>query len=116
MQPGDWFGGDDATPGVAVCVPCSEIITPCSEKFGVLIGRFHWLAFHDCRTDKIVAWDYVVRPRGSYRAEDILNGMGTEARLLVVVVVKAGVLVVWCEPERIESHCYPKPFIRCNRT
>jgi hypothetical protein len=76
MQPGDWFGGDDATPGIAVCVPCNEIITPCSEKFGVLLGRFQWLAYHDCRTDKILGWDYVVRPRGSYRAEDILTGMG----------------------------------------
>src|ERR1039458_7306414 len=45
-----------------------------SEKFGVLLGRFQWLAYQDCRTDKILAWDYVVRPRGSYRAEDILYG------------------------------------------
>ncbi len=80
MQPGDWFGGDDATPGIAVCVPCSEVITPCSERYGVLLGRFQWLAYHDARTDKILAWDYVVRPRGSYRAEDILNGMGTVVR------------------------------------
>lgn len=76
MQPGDWFGGDDATPGIAVCVPCKDVITPSSQKYGVLLGRFQWLAFHDARTDKILAWDYVVRPRGSYRAEDILNGMG----------------------------------------
>ena len=80
MLPGDWFGGDDATPGIAVCVPCNAVITPCSEKFGVLLGRFQWLAFHDARTDKLLAWDYVVRPRGSYRAEDILNGMGTVVR------------------------------------
>jgi hypothetical protein len=76
MAPGDWFGGDDATPGVAVCVPCNEVITPCSQKFGVLLGRFQWLAYLDGATDKILAFDYVVRPRGSYRAEDILNGMG----------------------------------------
>ena len=75
MLPGDWFGGDDATPGIAVCVPCNEVVTPCSQKYGVLIGRFQWLAFHDCRTDKILSWDYVVRPRGSYRAEDVLHGM-----------------------------------------
>lgn len=80
MQPGDWFGGDDATPGIAVCVPCNEVITPCSQKFKVLLGRFQWLAYHDCRTDKILAWDYVVRPRGGYRFEDILNGMGAVAR------------------------------------
>jgi hypothetical protein len=76
MTPGDWFGGDDATPGIAVCVPCKDIFTPASEKFGVLLGRFQWLAYHDARTDKLLAWDYVVRPRGSYRAEDIVNGMG----------------------------------------
>jgi hypothetical protein len=76
MQPGDWFGGDDSTPGIAVCVPCDEVITPCSQKFGVLLGRFQWLAYHDCRTDKVLAFDYIIRPRGSYRAEDILNGMG----------------------------------------
>ncbi len=80
MLPGDWFGGDDATPGIAVCVPSAEINTPCSQKFGVLLGRFQWLVYHDCRTDKILSWDYVVRPRGSYRAEDILNGMGTVTR------------------------------------
>jgi hypothetical protein len=80
MQPGDWFGGDDATPGIAVCVPCTEVITPVSQKFGVLLGRFQWLAYIDCRTDKILAWDYVVRPRGSYRAEDILNGMDAVVR------------------------------------
>jgi hypothetical protein len=80
MMPGDWFGGDDSTPGIAVCVPCNEVITPCSEKCGVLVGRFQWLVYHDCRTDKILAWDYVVRPRGSYRAEDILNGMGAAVR------------------------------------
>jgi hypothetical protein len=80
MQPGDWFGGDDATPGIGVCVPCNEVITPCSERYGVLLGRFQWLAFHDCRTDKLLGWDYVVRPRGSYRAEDILCGMGAVTR------------------------------------
>lgn len=80
MQPGDWFGGDDATPGIAVCVPCKEVVTPVSQKFGVLLGRFQWLAYHDARTDKLLAWDYVVRPRGSYRAEDILNGMGAVVR------------------------------------
>jgi len=80
MQPGDWFGGDDATPGIAVCVPTAEAITPCSQKFGVLLGRFQWLVYNDCRTDKILAWDYVIRPRGSYRAEDILNGMGAVVR------------------------------------
>lgn len=80
MQPGDWFGGDDATPGIAVCVPSNEISKPSTQKFGVLIGRFQWLAFHDCRTDKIIGWNYVVRPRGSYRAEDIVSGMGTAVR------------------------------------
>jgi hypothetical protein len=80
MFPGDWFGGDDATPGIAVCVPCTDVITPSSQKFGVLVGRFQWLAYHDCRTDKILAFDYVVRPRGSYRAEDVLNGMGAVMR------------------------------------
>ena len=82
MAPGDWFGGDDATPGIAVCVPVAEYtaITPVSQKFGVLLGRFQWLAYNDCRTDKLLAWDYVVRPRGSYRAEDILNGMNAVVR------------------------------------
>jgi hypothetical protein len=45
-----------------------------------MLGRFQWLVFNDCRTDKILAWDYVVRPRGSYRAEDILNGMSAVTR------------------------------------
>jgi hypothetical protein len=80
MLAGDWFGGDDATPGIAVCVPCNEINTPCSQRYGVLLGRFQWLAYHDGRTDKILASDHVIRPRGSYRAEDILNGIGAVVR------------------------------------
>jgi hypothetical protein len=80
MAPGDWFGGDDATPGIAVCVPCVEVVTPCSQRYGVLLGRFQWLAYHDGRTDKVLAWDYVVRPRGGYRAEDVVNGMGAVTR------------------------------------
>lgn len=80
MLPGDWFGGDDATPGIAVCVPCDAVITPCSQRYGVLLGRFQWLAYHEARTDKVLAWDYVVRPRGSYRAEDVVNGIGAVTR------------------------------------
>ncbi len=85
MQAGDWFGGDDATPGIAVCVPCGtadrpEVLTPCSTKYGVLLGRFQWLAFIDCGYDFALGFDYVVRPRGSYRAEDILHGMKTVVR------------------------------------
>jgi len=80
MNPGDWFGGDDATPGIAVCVPCTEVRTPCSLKYSVLLGRFQFLAYDDAGYDKILAWDYVIRPRGSYRAEDILNGMGAVTR------------------------------------
>ncbi len=81
-MPGDWFGGDDSTPGIAVCVPVKpeEITTPTTQRFGVMLGRFQWLPFDDCRTDKILAWDYVIRPRGSYRAEDILSGMHAVVR------------------------------------
>jgi hypothetical protein len=46
----------------------------------VLLGRFQWLAYNDARTDKLLAWDYVVRPRGSYRAEDVVNGIGAVTR------------------------------------
>lgn len=80
ITPGDWFGGDDATPGIAVCVPCTEVRTPSTLKYGVLIGRYQWLAYHDAGCDKLLASDYIVRPRGSYRAEDILNGMGAVTR------------------------------------
>jgi hypothetical protein len=86
MQAGDWFGGDDGTPGIAVTVPCAdphgnpEVMTPCSAKFGVLLGRFQWLPFVDCAYDLALGFDYVVRPRGSYRAEDILHGMRTVVR------------------------------------
>lgn len=80
MLPGDWFGGDDSTPGIAVCVPCNEVRTPASLKYGVLLGRFQWLVFLDASSDMILSFDYVIRPRGSYRAEDILNGMGAVTR------------------------------------
>jgi len=81
MQPGDWIGGDDSTPGIAVCVPCEGIQTPASEKFSVLLGRFQWLPFIDARSDKILSWSHVVRPRGSYRAEDVLSGIGAAVKV-----------------------------------
>ena len=82
MAPGDWFGGDDATPGIAICCAVSEheVQTVTTAKYGVLLGRFQWLAYHDARADKILAWSYVIRPRGSYRAEDILVGMSGVVR------------------------------------
>jgi hypothetical protein len=79
MAPGDWFSADDSTPGIAVCVPCSgnDVASPCTDKFGVLLGRWQFIVWIDCRTDRILAWSYVIRPRGSYRAEDILGSMRT---------------------------------------
>jgi hypothetical protein len=45
---------------------------PCSDKFGVKVGRFQWLVAVDAARRYVTAWTYVMRPRSSYRAEDTL--------------------------------------------
>jgi hypothetical protein len=74
-QPGEVLEGDDSTINFPVCVPWTLGGDPCSEKFGVKVGRFQWLVMIDASSRFVTAWSYVMRPRSSYRAEDALSLM-----------------------------------------
>lgn len=69
---GEVIEADDATINFPVCVPWTLGGDPCSEKFGVKVGRFQWLVCVDAASRYVTAWTYVMRPRSSYRAEDAL--------------------------------------------
>ncbi len=69
---GEVIEADDATINFPVCVPWTLGGDPCSEKFGVKVGRFQWLVCVDAASRFVTSWTYVMRPRSSYRAEDAL--------------------------------------------
>lgn len=69
---GEVIEADDATINFPVCVPWSLGGDPCSDRYGVKVGRFQWLVAIDAARRYVTAWTYVMRPRSSYRAEDAL--------------------------------------------
>lgn len=70
---GEVIEADDATINFPVCVPWTLGGDPCSDKYGVKVGRFQWLVSVDHARRFVTAWSYVMRPKASYRAEDILT-------------------------------------------
>lgn len=63
---------DDATINFPVCVPWKFGGDPCSDKYGVKVGRFQWLVAIDAARRYVTAYNYTMRPRSSYRGEDTL--------------------------------------------
>jgi hypothetical protein len=72
---GEIIEADDATINFPVCVPWTLGGDPCSERYGVKVGRFQWLVTIDAASRFVTAYSYVMRPRSSYRAEDSLSLM-----------------------------------------
>lgn len=76
---GDSLTADDGTINFPVCVPFTTdngapiIINPCTEKYGVMVGRFQWLRSIDVGTRFRPGWVFVARPRSSYRGADVLT-------------------------------------------
>lgn len=78
---GDILEADDGSINFPVCIPwatpngglISE--TPCSAKFGVIVGRFQWLRSIDVATRFRPGWTFVARPRGGFRGADVLSLM-----------------------------------------
>jgi hypothetical protein len=71
---------DDASVNFPVCVPWPIGGCPCSDRYGVKVGRFQWLASVDVWSRYILAYNYTARPRGSYRGEDVVSLMRIIAR------------------------------------
>jgi hypothetical protein len=78
---GDIIEADDGSINFPVCIPWTSPAgglitnTPCSEKFGVIVGRFQWLRSMDVATRFRPGWVFVARSRGGYRGEDVLTLM-----------------------------------------
>lgn len=70
---GDILEADDGTINFPVCVPWEIGGCPASERWGVKVGRFQFLLAIDAGTRFIPGHSYTARPRGSYRAEDIVS-------------------------------------------
>lgn len=73
VRVGDVLEADDATVNFAVCVPWELGGDRCSDRWGVRVARFQWLVAIDRASRFIPGWSYVMRPRSSYRKEDILS-------------------------------------------
>ena len=69
---GDVLEADDASINFYVCVPWEIGGCPASERWGVKVGRFQWLVAIDRASRYVPGWSYTMRPRDSYRAEDIV--------------------------------------------
>lgn len=76
LFPGERQSWDDASVNFCVTVPWPWGGDPCSERWGVKVGRFQLLAGIDDSTDFFVGWSYVIRMKGSYRAEDVVASVG----------------------------------------
>jgi hypothetical protein len=72
LQPGERQSWDDATINFGVCIPWPWGGDPCSDRHGVRVGRFQLLTCVDDATDCCLGFDYVIRDRQSYRAEDVI--------------------------------------------
>lgn len=73
VRAGDILEADDGTINFPVCVPWEMGGDPCSERFGVKVARFQWLTTIDRGCRYVPAWSYTMRPRSSYRAEDVVS-------------------------------------------
>jgi hypothetical protein len=72
VRVGDILEADDATVNFPVCVPWQMGGDPCSERWGVRVARFQWLVAIDRASRYVPGWSYTMRPRSSYRAEDVV--------------------------------------------
>jgi hypothetical protein len=77
IEPGEKWTLDDATINFVCCVPFNLPGNRCSEKFGVMVGRFQFLVPADHRSHFIPGFNYTARPRSSYRAEDLTATLHT---------------------------------------
>jgi hypothetical protein len=72
LHPGERQSWDDATINFGVVIPWPWGGDPCSDRYGVRVGRFQLLTCIDDATDCCLGFDYVIRDRQSYRAEDVI--------------------------------------------
>ena len=78
---GDIIEADDGSINFPVCIPWTSPTggliteTPCSARYGVIVGRFQWLRTIDVATRFRPGWVFVARSRGGFRGADVLTLM-----------------------------------------
>jgi len=77
IEPGERGTMDDGTVNFVGCVPFNLPGNKCSEKFGVMVGRFQVILPVDHRSHFIPGYNHTSRPRSSYRAEDLTATLHT---------------------------------------
>jgi hypothetical protein len=76
---GDIIEADDGSINFPVCIPWTSpnggliTETPCSQNFGVIVGRFQLLRTMDVATRYRPGWVFVARSRGGFRGADVLT-------------------------------------------
>lgn len=73
IVPGEVWTIDDGTKNFYCCVPTDDPSYP----HGVMLGRYQFLLIVDHRSLYIPGFCHTARPKGSYRAEDLLATMQT---------------------------------------
>ncbi|GEM_PF-1535319 len=71
LQPGDLFERDDMSNNFLCWVPWPWGGDPCSDKYGVRIARGQNLLMIDVASLYFVSFNFLIRLRDSYRADDI---------------------------------------------
>lgn len=70
---GECQSWDDGSQNEIVAVPWPRGGCPCSEKYGVRVGRYQLLLGVDTASRKAPGFSLVARPTDAYRAEDIVS-------------------------------------------
>ena len=78
---GERWVGDDGSVNFCVCVPWPWGGDPCSDKYGVRVGRYQLLPLLDVASDKCLSWQYTMRDRDSYRGDDVVSLYDNAMRL-----------------------------------
>lgn len=71
LRAGDRFSADDGSVNFVVYVDWPWGGCPCSDRYGVRVGRYQLLVMHDDGTDYVPHFSWIARASDAYRAEDI---------------------------------------------
>jgi hypothetical protein len=120
---GDLVEADDGTINFPVVIPWTIGGCPCSDKWGVKVGRFQWLRTRDVGSRYRPGYVYTARPRSSYRGEDVLalvrsvcrahgipRGWRLERGVWESRLVAGALKLLGCETQHVWSP-HQKPFI-----
>jgi hypothetical protein len=77
LRAGERFSADDGSVNFVLMVPWPWGGCPCSDRYGVKVGRFQLLVLHDDGSGYVPHFTWIARASQSYRAEDIASFLHT---------------------------------------